>query len=297
MKILPILIIMLVLVSPVSATIDITAEPLGATWRSFDYQTDFTYDASTNGEGIQRFGADLTTGTILDFTIWYGDGSTVSGSMEFTHDDALCAVGPLDVNAYCQHSEVSLGGTNAERNFIGLQEIGRFDIVGYAKNTDTNETGLLVYDSVAGISDRQVEVFYPVSGAVTMYKIHVTTNQPIKMGLFTNKRSNIEKAAHTTIWEAIDEWKAYLLAFLDSAKNFISDVFYWTKFFFVDNIGLIVTLYISGSMAITAYNVRGNPVKFIPRFLKDQKALFEFIINLWRTIIESIGTVRGWFRV
>lgn len=82
-----------------------------------------------------------------------------------------------------------------------------------------------------------------------------------------------------------------------AAYNFTVDLVYWLKYFFVDNLVMIVALFLAVPMAFAAKNSRGNPERFMRQYFKTLKGFFEFILFLWRMLLETIGTIRGWFRI
>jgi len=79
--------------------------------------------------------------------------------------------------------------------------------------------------------------------------------------------------------------------------DFLVSLFYWLRLFFIDNLLLIVALFLAVPMAFAAKNSRGNPEKFFRQYFKSLKGFFEFMLSIWRMLIETIGTVRGWFRL
>lgn len=81
------------------------------------------------------------------------------------------------------------------------------------------------------------------------------------------------------------------------AIDFGYALYYWLKFFFVDNLLMIVALFLAVPMAFAAKNSRGNPEKFLRQYFKSLKGFFEFVLSIWQRLIETIGTVRGWFRI
>lgn len=95
-----------------------------------------------------------------------------------------------------------------------------------------------------------------------------------------------------------------LAAIIDTIYNtfwdgyaMVSDLIYWLRFFFVDNLAMVVALFLAVPMAFAAKNSRGNPEKFLRQYFRSLKGFFEFILSLWRMLLESIGTIRGWFRL
>lgn len=97
-----------------------------------------------------------------------------------------------------------------------------------------------------------------------------------------------------------DDWlkKALELAQLTfwAGYDFITQLFYWLKFFFIDNMALVLALFFAVPMAFAAKNSRGNPEKFLRQYFNTLKGFFEFVLMIWRMLLESIGTVIGWFK-
>ena len=75
------------------------------------------------------------------------------------------------------------------------------------------------------------------------------------------------------------------------------ELYYWLKYFFIDNLLMIVALFLSVPMAFAAKNSGGNSEKFLRQYFKSLKGFFEFLLSIWKMLIETIGTVRGWFRI
>jgi hypothetical protein len=247
-------------------------------------------DVSAKGDAVQRIAVDIGTGTAVNFTLTYGNGATVSGWMEYTND-----------GFFRQHSEVAIDTDIQGYDYIGLQEIGRIDIVGYARNWTSNTeytTGFIVYDSVFGISERRAMAYYPVPSISdnVIYKFELTSTKPVAVAYYTNTRENVAKAAATTLLEVINEWVQLAISLAFFVKDTAIALFFWLKFFFWDNLGMTVALYISISMAYAA-NTSKDIFRFIGKFFNDQKKLFEFVLSLWTTLVNIIATFRGIFRI
>lgn len=289
------LVLLGMIASPVSAGYQITAEPIGATWVSWGQSTGTTYDASPNGMAMQRIAWDLSSGTTVDYTIWYGDGRTLSGQMVYT---------PVDMQVLgvgYQHTVVSMGGVTSEYDYIGASQIGRFDIVGYAKNetsTGVYQNGLIIYDSVFGLSDLKCVVFTPTTGTSTaIYKVSWSSNQPVKAGAFINQRTKVEGAASKTVLDIAWEWINYCIALASTVKDFVVSLMVWIKFLFIDNLLLVVALWISVTMAYSAMTSRGNVFNFYKKFFKYQRTLLNFIMDIWNYFIQIVSAFRGIFRL
>jgi len=279
------------IVSPVCAVYEITAEPHGGSINAAQGKVyNLSIDVSPVGDAIQRIHVHVGTGTSVVFTLWYGNGSTVSGTMKYSNNGFLN-----------QHSEVSIDSDVQSIDYIGLQEIGRIDIVGYARNWTTSteyDTGFIVYDSVAGISDRRNMAYFPVSSLEdnVIYKFEITSSNPVAVAWYTNTRANVAKAAVTTPLQAVNEWVNFAISIAKDVYYLVTTLFYWIKFFFFDNLGMTVALYLSISMAYAAATSK-NIFKFFGKFFNDQRKLFEFIIQLWRSLIEIVASFRGIFRI
>lgn len=283
------LLVLGMIVSPVSASYTITAEPLGGTLHGSGAKVmNYTFDASPDGNAIQRISIDLVSGAAINFTLWYGDGSTVDGWMEYSN-----------VGVFTQNSAVGIGGVESGYSYWGLQEIGRIDIVGYARNytTDTEFTqGFIVYDSVFGVSERKAMAYYEVTNPsdLVIYKFSMTSSKPVAVGYYTNTRANVARAATKTPMEAVDDWVGLAYQFAGTVKDFIFGVFYLLKFLFVDNLLLIIALWISVTMAISAVTTR-NVFQFYAKFFRYQRALLDFIFSLFRFLVEIVNSMKQIF--
>jgi hypothetical protein len=273
---LALLLVLGMIVSPVSALgYQITAEPLGGVMNLVPGRpTNLSIDVSAKGDAIQRITMDIPTGTVLNFTLFYGNANTVSGWMVYTND-----------GFFTQYSEVAIGGDAQGYSYWGIEEAGRIDIIGYARNytTETEYTsGIMVYDALRVWTDHMA--YYPVSGSslIAIYKFEYTSTRPVVVNYYTNTRANVEKAARTTLLGAGSEWIALAQKYAGSTVAFIVGLFWILKFFFIDNLLLVIALWISVSMAysaITSPNIWG----FYKKFFKTQKALLDFILFLWTT--------------
>jgi hypothetical protein len=88
---------------------------------------------------------------------------------------------------------------------------------------------------------------------------------------------------------------AYLVFW--NAIPFMTSLGYWIRYFFITNLKMIVALFLAVPMAFAAKNSKGNPEKFFKQYFATLKGFVLFIILLWHTLLDSIGIVRGWFRL
>jgi hypothetical protein len=289
----------LLMISPVSAaTYQLSAIPASnQEVKVVTGVTDYTFDV-TSTRAIQQITLDMPSDTTADFTLTYGAENTVSGWGKYLHAGQVC--NGITGNAYCNYNEVSIGGDTKGYNFMGLSEIGHLNIIGYARRTDDNTTGIIVYDDVLGLNNPSSSTAYFDTGVATniIYKIHVVSDKPIKITVYTNDRTTLQGTVSSTPSEIFGKWVNFAIGLSSMVWSLLNGLVYWIGFFFVGkNLILIVELYLAGSMAITAWKVKGNPAAFLPKFFKDQKALFEFMLGIWKMLIESVGTIIGWFRL
>ena len=129
---------------------------------------------------------------------------------------------------------------------------------------------------------------------------------PIKTLIFDSDQEveiNVEYISETDAVEKLnDEREQSILelawAVFWDALDFGYGLYYWVSFLFTkENLLLIIALFLSVPMAFAAKNSRGNPEKFYRQYFKSLRGFFEFMLSMWRMLIETIGTIRGWFRV
>lgn len=142
-----------------------------------------------------------------------------------------------------------------------------------------------------GITDVSVKK-YGLSSPIIGFTIN--SDSEVTYEVKENTRSATENALKSGSLAAIIElytkvfWVVY---------DFIVELAYWLQYFFVDNLAMIVALFLAVPMAFAAKNSRGNPEKFLRQYFKTLKGFFEFVLSIWQRLIDTIGTVRGWFRI
>jgi hypothetical protein len=284
-----IMMVVTILVAPAMA-IQITAEPLNVESTTTHKTTSLTYDGSSLGLGIQRIGIDTPTGGHVDFTITYGNGDTVVGSVDYSND-----------GFFQQNSQIVLGGETSDYHYVGLEEIGRFYVGGYAINETPAPpvSGLVMYGSSFGLSTITSDfVFYPTTlgSDGVMYKIELASNLPVDVVIMTNPRGEVAVAKSKGLLEVINDWVLLAIKFAGTLYDLAVQTFYWLKFFFWDNLILTLALYIALTGAI-AFNQSKNVFAAIKKFFQYQRGIFNFIISMWEALINLISSFRGIFRL
>jgi hypothetical protein len=222
--------------------------------------------------------------TTVNFTLHYGNASTETGYIVYSN------IVPL----LYSKQEISLGGYYNSQEFMGQPSQNRY-IIGYASEMADNGTliskGFMLQNG--GLNGPNLLVFYPVSDFAgnLITSIDITSTKPIDVLILTDNVENTVKLADFTGKNQLDtlsEWVQLAGQFSGFAIGFIWGIFWVIKFFFIDNLLLIIALWISVSMAysaITSPNIWG----FYKKFFRTQKALVDFIISLWMTLWSIIN--------
>lgn len=295
--------LLIILIVPVTAgNITITAEPLGGSLNILPSgQSDYTVDVShQQRNAMQRITIDVPTGSTIDYTLWYGNGSTVSGHMKYEPASGMCG-SILGLDIWCQFSEVSIGPSVSNHYYVGAQEIGRIDIVGYGRNDDTKERLFIIYDGTVGVhipdnpflpSDAMAYAVVP-SGVI--YKFHITSNKPItSVNYYTNTRDNVNKASNTSLIDTVsDFWNL-----LNRIKDNVIAVFwfgYGVAQFLWDNIYLAIPLYFVLTGVIALATAGGRPAtrifRAIAKWFSYQQKLLQFFLGTWDTVVGLITKI------
>lgn len=262
--IIPIFLLVLVLLCPVSA-------------QTINYM-------STGGMAVYTLTMSGSSPVSATFELYRQDGTTTSGSWSYQPYYVLGF--PLATTA-----TIEMDGTSKSQVFVTP---GRLYIQMYtARNlTELAESRWIMGAGQSGAINNIAVEKYGVSSPIIGFKIvadneitYTKTEEPI-----ATVSANLQSAG-------LSEIMSLGYNALTAAYAFITNLIYWLKFFFVDNLGLIIVLYISVSMALAARAARGNIGRFYSRFITQQVKLIEFIFSVWRMLIESIGTIRAWFRV
>jgi hypothetical protein len=295
----------LIIVPATASNITITAEPLGGSMNHLpSHQTAYSVDVSQlQRNAIQRIAVDVPTGTTVNYQIWYGNGTSLSGHMVYhsVTDTGACGQ-TLFVNNPCQFSEVSIGSSVANHNYVGLEEIGRIDIVGYGRNDDTRERLFVVYDSAVGVANVGLteQILRPfVAGDAlayvavpqgSIYKFSLSSDKPLTgVAYYTNTQANVEKASNTSLLDVITEWANFLIQIKDTVIE-VFWFFYYVAEFLWDNIYLIIALYFALTGAVAVNNSK-DIFKALKTWFQYQRSLLNFILGTWDTVVGLITKI------
>jgi hypothetical protein len=250
--------------------------------------TTYTHDASTEGMKIAQVYFTVPTDSQVDFTLYYGTGSTVSGSMENHH------LNPLQTS-----TTVTLGGNSSEYSYFDVNYFYDIDLAGYAREVNNTENaGFIVSSDSYGMMDNDLAAFYPVDNIQRnlIYKIVATGTKPFTLEIIDQEPADLQSGVSQTPLGQITAWVNFALGLGSMLIGIVSGLFAWLKFFFIDNLLMTVSLYLAITMAYAAATSK-NIFRFFGKFFNDQRKLFEFILGLWRVLIEIISSFRGIFRI
>lgn len=268
----------------------------------FDQVYNVSYDASLDGMRVSLLSFTIPSDSKVDFTLYYGNGSTVSGYSENHH-----------INFLQTSTTVNLNGVSNEYTYIDTQPFYDFNFAGYAEARDSNDIlnttaahGFLVYSLNYGALDNDLAVFFEVPNPSqnTIFKVEASCTKPFMMEVRTGQFADVAKGASKNLLEIAWEWinlaialGGTILAFLVGDPIFSGGVYWWIKFFFIDNLILVIVMYFAVTMAYSAITSRGNVFRFYKSFFGYQRALYQFIISLWETFVNILASFRGIFRL
>lgn len=294
---LALLIVAGMIVSPVSAitTFEQLEAILGAHVVQVDVYGSFVYDGSADGDAVYRVLFSVPRDSYVNFTLYYGTASSVTGSASSIPTGGL--------NILETTSTVELDGVSKSYTFFDTNPVYDFDITGYASN-GSEFVGFAVYSEDYGkpILGNDLIVGYIVPDIThnLIYKIEFSSPKPFTL-VYTsaNKEDIVKRIITGTSVGVLEEIKKLIdLAWMiwDTLYYLFVETYYWIKFFFWDNLLLTVALYIGITGAI-AFNQSRDIWKALSKFFNYQKKLFEFVLGMWTALINLIGTFRGIFRI
>jgi hypothetical protein len=264
-----------------------------------DAETTDAYYFSNAGtdRAISLVSFEMPKGTELTFTISHGNQST-SGYAKYT--------GTIGWGT----TEIGIGSGSDSREFVDLGTddwslLQKIDVVGYANQQDDNGTvidqGYCIYDASANVGGAVALhlgyiAYQPVSPIQPIDSISFTATKPVKVTIKTGNRAEIAKVTSDTGGNVGLQWINFAISIAGMLLSLVLGMFAWLKFLFVDNLILIIALYISVSMAYSAMT-SSNIFQFYKKFFRFQRSMFQFMVELWNYLIQIISAFRGIFRI
>jgi len=242
-----------------------------------------------SGQAIESLTIGSNEGTSGTITFYCNDGSTIQGTWSY-----LTTFSVLD-HSTIRAFHISMGSDSTSTTFITP---GKLFIKFYQTKALLNGSQGIIragYGQVENLYYNDLETNSLLSPVI---KVTFTADQDVgytpEYWSLSDAEGNV--AVPTDILRTLNEWKDYIFGFLPSARAFIDELFYWLKFFFIDNLEMIVALFLAVPMAFAAKNSRGNPEKFLRQYFKTLKGFFEFTLHIWTILLSSINTVLQWFK-
>ena len=298
LQIVSLMICLIILAAPVSATYSITGSFLDISKLINEPSvTVFSYTADPD-EKLVKTEFDVPINTLVNFTLYYGESSSVDGSIEYI---PYLIVGKST-------STLMLGGHTETENFIDAQALGyaavrHIILQGYARNetgATITDVGFAVYDRGYGTYSNML-VYYPVANLPSnlIYGISLSSTQGITIEIQTAKTDKLSAQVSATLPENLGAQTTGILSTLGAYVGMIwgvfASLFYWLKFIFIDNLILTVCLYISGTMAYCAMTSR-NIFEFYKKFFRLQRSIFEFASGAFNVLVQMITALINVFK-
>lgn len=299
--ILAVITAILLCIAPASASIVVTGGNINlATWETSGWATDYIYSPPPDQSiGIMEF--DVPLGSHTNFTLTYGNGNTVDGWI--IYEDA-----PGFMQAY---SEVHLGDSTYSETFtdtgvavgcmasaVCLDKQIKFSSYGQNTSTDPPQSGLTLYAQGYGVISNQI-AFYPVNNLPSnlVNQVSFTSDEPIFLSVSNDYTDMLAGYVTLTTSQAREQGATNaltnLLQYGGSIQNAIGAIFYWIKFFLIDNLVMVVVLYIMGTLgaavAMEGLKRRPNPINIIVTFFSYQVGMIKGFIFVWSKLIEMLA--------
>jgi len=252
----------------------------------------FTYSVNSS-QAISNIQFKAPKGTELNYTITYGAGNSLSGYITYLPGD-------IDVFGFGEGvTTINIGESTDTRSFVDTGLIPKWEIVGYAREEDSNgtvlSTGYAIYDVSLGVGFQSGFIAYQcVEDLQPIESMTFTSNMPVWLFIGTSDRQEIQEGISKTLLDTANEWIQLAIDISWLVLDLVVGLLAWLKFFFVDNLVMTISLYLAITMAYSACTCR-NIFQFFRKFFNDQRKLFEFIIGLWTALVNIISSFRRIF--
>lgn len=111
----------------------------------------------------------------------------------------------------------------------------------------------------------------------------VTSDNPVATDELEIPRASVQAGLNTNSDDIFNQLKSYW----DTFWGIFLGAMWWLKFLFVDNLMLLIVLYMTGTMAYEINKAR-NIFDFFKRWFKLQASLFHFMVNMFGRVVEMI---------
>jgi hypothetical protein len=243
------------------------------------------FDKSSEDKAITLIHFKVPQDHQVDFTIYYGTGTMVSGS----------ALNVWNVSVYpptTTTSTITFDGVTKSYSYFDTNPSWDYYLSGYARNNLDNSTGLIVYSAGYGSYDNELAVFkaVPNLGTNLIYRVDLSSDTPFDVDISYGSKSEVARSVSLTAWDIGGDWLKTATDVSFSVLGFIISLFWIIKFFFIDNLLLVIALYLGVTMAYSAISTR-DIWGFYKKFFKLQRSMLDFVVALWTTLVQIIGTM------
>ena len=254
--------------------------------KSYGAVTSITFDTSKEGKAINNIDIKVPAGEHINFTLYYGDSHTVTGSAQASTRDLW---GYTTI-------WLTFDGTTRSYKYWDVDPATDTTFSGYARERSTNNTGFVYYHSTYGILDDDLLIFKEVDPLSTnlIHKIVITSSAPTSVKIWYAPMGTVAGVAAKSWWDMINDLMNWATTVFDMVLNLAITLVKWIKFLFIDNLGLIVALYLSITLAM-AMNGTGDFFARLRRWVRYQKALYEFIVSMYHRLVDLVATFRSIF--
>lgn len=253
-----------------------------------DQVVSYTHNANDYNDKITLIYFTVPSNGRIDFMLSYGYEQTVSGSISNQQDGWGWTT-----------ATVTLDGVTHDYTYWDTNQFYDIEVAGYAMQTnDTSIRGFLVSSDSYGILDNDLAVFYPVASLQQnlIYQVDASGPVPFNIEVVDSPTADAIEGIKSSPLATAQEWISFAFSIGGLIFGLVSSLFAWLKFLFVDNLVMIIALYLTITMAYAACTSR-NVFQFFQRFFKSQKTFFSFLLSLWGVLVTIISEFRAIFRI
>jgi len=239
-----------------------------------------TYTAKSDQavEWVKILADGGTSGTVTFYT---ANGSTITGSYSYL---------PADVPFYpfANTATINIGGNSDSMLYVtpGQIYIQTTFIGSFINYTSSRAVMSAGQNSAFAYFKVETPFYSPI------VKYTVNADHEVTVTHMLTSRSAVEAGLDPTSATGIID-KA--LALISSLWTVLLSIMFWIKFLFVDNIVMIVCLYLFGTMAY-AMNSSKNIFAFFTTWFRQQSRFFQFVVSVISAVISAIGNIIASFK-
>ena len=267
---------------------------------TFTDVTSVGWSDTANSTGIYGIHLDVPQGAIINYTLTYGSGSTVTGSAYYISVYPGSSIRYVEMNGYYEQQ-----GFDDLTWVVGRQEF----IISYASNISDTDGSLISQGFMIqnpGLIGQNIRAYFPAGdfSQNIITKADIQSNLPMDAVILTAPQDTILKGTGDTSvdWLVMArQWVNLAISIAGQVYNFVMWMLGIIKFFFIDNLLLTLALYLSVTLAysaMTSVTTRGFDVfRFYKQFIGFQRSLLKFMMEIWGYLIQIISQFRDIFRI